>query len=231
MQIIIVGAGIAGLSLAIALSQAGHNVIIVESAPQLAEIGAGVQITPQAVKYFYQWGLEEDMLAQCVRVQKTFIREHKTGSTIGVLNVADLENQYGAPYIVLHRATLHNILHKHAFRSGAELILDSKVTEYDFQNGAIVLKNGQRMEADLVVAADGDYPLRPHTKSFSSTNPYRYQLVRTLATSPRCRSRIPTHRLGRIQNDGRSLQNQRRSRIEQSRYRYSMQFQLLDCPG
>ncbi|CAI7678906.1 unnamed protein product [Penicillium pancosmium] len=155
MQIIIVGAGIAGLSLAIALSQANNSVLVVESAPRLAELGAGIQMTPQAVKYFYQWGLKEDILAQCVRVQKTFIRDHKSGSTIGVLNVADLEKQYGAPYIVLHRATLHDILHKHAIRSGAKLMLDSKVIEYDFENGAIVLKNGKRMEADLVIAADG----------------------------------------------------------------------------
>lgn len=155
MQIIVVGAGIAGLSLAIALSQAKHNVLIVESAPQLAELGAGIQMTPQAVKHFYQWGLKDDILAQCVKVQKTFIRDHKSGSPIGVLNVADLERQYGAPYIVLHRANLHDILHKHAVRSGTEILLDSKVIQYDFENGAIVLKNGKRLEADLVIAADG----------------------------------------------------------------------------
>lgn len=207
MQIIIVGAGIAGLSLAIALSQANHSVLIVESAPRLAELGAGIQMTPQAVKYFYQWGLKEDILAQCVRVQKTFIRDHESGSAIGVLNVADLEKQYEAPYIVLHRATLHDILHKHAIRSGAKLMLDSKVTEYDFENGAIVLKNGKRMEADLVIAADGNGLLRPHRKPSLNTNRDRYQLLRTFATSSGCRPWIPTNRLGRIPNDGRSLQD------------------------
>lgn len=206
MQIIIVGAGIAGLSLAIALSQAKHSIIIVESAAQLAELGAGIQMTPQAVKYFYQWGLKEDILAQCITVQKTFIRDHRDGSAIGVLNVADMERQYDAPYIVVHRAALHDILHKHAIRSGAEIMLDSKVTEYDFENGAILLRNGKRMEADLVIAADGIYPDQEYS---SNANSCRHQLLRPLSAPSNCRPRPSTNRLGRIQDDGRGLQNQR----------------------
>jgi salicylate hydroxylase len=138
-------------------------------------------MTPQAVKHFYQWGLKEEILTQCVKVEKTFIRDYKSGSTIGVLNVADLEKQYGAPYVVLHRATLHDILHKHAIRSGAEIMLDSKVTEYDFENGAIVLKNGKMMEADLVIAADGEY--FPHMPILSNTDQGRYQFLCTLPAS------------------------------------------------
>ncbi|KAJ5581233.1 hypothetical protein N7450_007534 [Penicillium hetheringtonii] len=155
MRIIVVGAGIAGLSLAITLSQAGYDVQVVESAPQLAELGAGIQMTPQAVKYFDQWGLKEDIRAHSSMLQQTFVRDHRNDDPIGVLDVADMENQYGAPYIVLHRATLHDILHKHAIRSGAKILLDSKVIEYDFDKGAIWLKNGRTIEADLVIAADG----------------------------------------------------------------------------
>lgn len=158
MQIIIVGAGIAGLSLAIALSQAEHGVQVLESAPQLAELGAGIQMTPQAVKYFYQWGLKESVLAQSSMVQQTFVRDHRNDTQIGVLDVANMEEQYGAPYIVLHRATLHDILHRHAIRSGAEISLDSKVMEYDFDKGAIWLKDGRTIEADLIIAADGASP-------------------------------------------------------------------------
>jgi len=158
MRIIVVGAGIAGLSLAITLSRAGHDVQVVESAPQLAELGAGIQMTPQAVKYFYQWGLKEDIRAHSSMVQQIFIRDHRNDAPIGVLDVADMERQYGAPYIVLHRATLHDILHKHAIRSGAKILLDSKVIEYDFDKGAIWLKNGRTVEADLVIAADGMFP-------------------------------------------------------------------------
>ncbi|KAJ6134520.1 hypothetical protein N7523_000842 [Penicillium sp. IBT 18751x] len=154
MRMIIVGAGIAGLSLAIALAQNNHKVLVLESASQLAEIGAGVQMTPQAVKYFFQWGLKEDILAQCIVPEKLNIKD-KNGSMLGAMQMDTMEDLYGAPYIVVHRASLHDILHRHAIKAGAELILDSKITRYDFENGAVEVNGGKRLEADLVIAADG----------------------------------------------------------------------------
>jgi salicylate hydroxylase len=154
MRVIIVGAGIAGLSLAIALTQDKHDVLVLETASQLAEIGAGVQMTPQAVKYFFKWGLKDDIMAQCIVPEKINIKD-KDGSMIGAMQMDKLEELYGAPYIVVHRASLHDILHRHAVRAGAELLLDSKVIRYDFENGAVELRSGKRVEGDFVIAADG----------------------------------------------------------------------------
>ncbi|KAJ5140771.1 hypothetical protein N7448_004179 [Penicillium atrosanguineum] len=154
MRIIIVGAGIAGLSLAIALAQNNHKVLVLDSASQLAEIGAGVQMTPQAVKYFFRWGLKEDIMAHCIMPEKINIKD-KDGSMLGAMQMDKMEELYGAPYIVVHRAALHDILHRHAVHAGAELLLDKKVIRYEFENGAVEVKSGKRLEADLVIAADG----------------------------------------------------------------------------
>lgn len=139
MRVIIVGAGIAGLSLAIALAQDKHDVLVLETASQLAEVGAGVQMTPQAVKYFFQRGLKEDILAQCIIPERINIKD-KDGTTIGEMHMGKIEELYRAPYIVIHRASLHDILHRHAIRASTELLLESKAIRYDFENGVVELK-------------------------------------------------------------------------------------------
>ncbi|KAL7818971.1 putative monooxygenase [Trichoderma gracile] len=155
MRIIIVGAGIAGLSLAIALGQSGHQVTILDAAAQLAELGAGVQMTPQAIRYLFQWGLKDDLLSASIVPESLYVRDGHSGDLLGTVRIKDMEAQYGAPYIVVHRAVLHAILHRHAIRAGAQLLLDSDVVEYDFANAAVQLRNGKLLTADLVVAADG----------------------------------------------------------------------------
>ncbi|KAJ5630445.1 salicylate hydroxylase [Penicillium longicatenatum] len=155
MQIIIVGAGIAGLCLAIALSKSNHKVLVLESAPQLAEIGAGVQTTPQAIKYLFSWGLKDDLLAECITPEKILFKDWKDSAAIGALDMTSFEEEYGAPYIVIHRASLHSILHRHAVQAGAKIRLDATISKYDFDNGSVELKDGEILKADLVVGADG----------------------------------------------------------------------------
>ncbi|KAJ6783396.1 hypothetical protein PWT90_05856 [Aphanocladium album] len=155
MEIVIVGAGIAGLSLALALARAKHRVVILEAAPALAELGAGVQMTPLAMRYLFEWGMRDDIMATSIIPEKMNVRDAATGEVLAAIPTGDMEGRYGAPYIVVHRAVLHDLLHKHAIRAGAELRLDSKVVKYDFPNGAVDLHNGTRVTADLVIGADG----------------------------------------------------------------------------
>ncbi|KAL7950791.1 hypothetical protein V8C42DRAFT_350532 [Trichoderma barbatum] len=155
MHIIIVGAGIAGLSLAIALGQSHHQITILDAATQLAELGAGVQMTPQAIRYLFKWGLKDDLLAESIIPDGLHVWDGKGGNLLGTVRIKDMEAQYRAPYIVVHRAVLHAILHRHAIRAGAQVLLSSDVVEYEFANAAVQLRNGKRLTADLVVAADG----------------------------------------------------------------------------
>ncbi|KAL6868491.1 putative monooxygenase [Trichoderma novae-zelandiae] len=155
MRVIIVGAGIAGLSLAIALGQSGHQITVLDVAPHLAELGAGVQMTPQAIRYLFRWGLKDDLLSESIVPENLHVRDGHSGDLLGTVRIKDMEPEYGAPYIVVHRAVLHAILHRHAIRAGAQLLLDSDVVEYEFASGAVQLRSGKRLTADLVVAADG----------------------------------------------------------------------------
>lgn len=155
MQVIVVGAGIGGLSAALSLSRAGHKVTILESASALAEIGAGVQLTPNASKYFWKWGLGSDILENSVLPGSFNVRRDKDGQLLGQVPFKDFEKRYGGPYIVIHRADIHRILYKHAVKAGAELRLNSRVMKYDFEGGSVQLADGEELYADLVVAVDG----------------------------------------------------------------------------
>jgi salicylate hydroxylase len=156
MKIIIVGAGIGGLSASLALARNGHCVTIYESAPQLAEVGTGVQMSPNAVKLFFEWGVGPDLLEKAALPQSLYIHNWKDGRVLGETKITpDFEKRYGAPYIVVHRAEMHEILHRHAVRAGAAVHVASKVIKYDFEQGVITLEDGQTVQADLIVAVDG----------------------------------------------------------------------------
>ncbi|KAJ5936211.1 hypothetical protein N7454_005509 [Penicillium verhagenii] len=160
MKITIVGAGIAGLSLAIALkkSKTTHHVSIVESEKHLAELGAGVQLTPQAVKYLFQWGLKEDLLNECIKPERILFKDWKDSRLIGALDMASFEEEYGAPYIVIHRATLLAILYRHAVSAGVVICFGHEVTDYRvFEDTPDIEIDGGRtyLDSSLVIAADG----------------------------------------------------------------------------
>src|ERR1700761_8104235 len=155
MDIIVVGAGIGGLSTALSLALGGHHVTILESASALAEIGAGVQMTPNATKFFWKWGLGPDILASSALPESFNVRQGTNGAILGIVPFEEFEKRYGAPYIVIHRADIHRILHEHAIKAGVEVKLNSKVADYDFENGSLRLANGQDLQADLIVAVDG----------------------------------------------------------------------------
>ena len=110
-RILIAGAGIGGLTAASCLMKAGHEVEIYEQAPQLAEVGAGIQISANAMHVLRHLDLEQAITRVGVHPGAYVFRLHDTGEVIQRFSLSDEHLQmHGAPYTQLHRADLHDIL-------------------------------------------------------------------------------------------------------------------------
>lgn len=109
--VIIVGAGIGGLTVALALLRRGIDVLVFEQAPELAEIGAGVQISANGTRILQALGLEPALDATAVEAQSKVVRHWKSGATWKLFDLGVVSTtRYGAPYLFVHRGDLHRVL-------------------------------------------------------------------------------------------------------------------------
>jgi salicylate hydroxylase len=154
----IVGAGIGGLSLALALRERGVQAEVFEQAAELTEIGAAIGLSANAIREFDRLGLLADLTAASTIPTELIYRHWRDGSRIAAHPVRQdgwYEKQFGAPWFGIHRADLQKILSA-AF--GAEHVhLGCRLVDLTEQADAVVLEfaNGRTYEADLVVGADG----------------------------------------------------------------------------
>jgi salicylate hydroxylase len=158
MKIIIAGAGIGGLSAAIALAKAGFEVEVIERAGVLREVGAGLQLSPNAVKALDALGCAEAAEAVSSEPEALELRIGKTGMRLFSIPAGKTaRKRYGAPYLHIHRADLIEILRRSAEFAGAKIRLGARVAAF-VPNGAEVrigLDTGDVVIADLLVGADG----------------------------------------------------------------------------
>jgi salicylate hydroxylase len=108
--IVIAGAGIGGLSAALALAAANFRVIVVERADHLSEAGAGIQIGPNAGRVLADLGLATKVAAAAIEPEAIEIRSGVTGKTLATIPGSTFRARYGVPYHVIHRADLQRIL-------------------------------------------------------------------------------------------------------------------------
>ncbi|KAH8886263.1 FAD/NAD(P)-binding domain-containing protein [Thozetella sp. PMI_491] len=156
MEVVIVGAGLGGLATAIALARRGHLVTILEQAPALGEVGAGIQIPPNTGRLLRRWGVFDKLEKFAVRPDHINFRRWENGAVIGLTRlVPDFEENFGAPYYVAHRAHLHTALSERALELGVTVRLNSLVTKYSIDSGSVFLADGTVVKGDLVVGADG----------------------------------------------------------------------------
>ncbi|MEM6744095.1 MAG: FAD-dependent monooxygenase [Pseudomonadota bacterium] len=153
LKILVAGAGIAGLSAAAALGRAGHAVTVVERAEALREVGAGLQLSPNAMKAVDFLGAGAPVRAAGFAPEAVELRLHASGRLVWRNPLTDAEARFGAPYLQVHRADLLRALAEAATAAGAELAF-GETAESASPEGVLTTDLGER-RADLILAADG----------------------------------------------------------------------------
>jgi len=158
-RIAIAGAGIAGLTTALSLLQRGWKVDVYEQASQLAEVGAGLQISPNGTRVLQSLGLEPALQSVVCQAQGKEIRMWNTGQRWKLFDLGDdCLSRFGAPYWMVHRGDLHKIL-LDAFnaQSDAPVRLNSRVVSAQSTStgASFVLQDGSHHSAHGLIAADG----------------------------------------------------------------------------
>jgi salicylate hydroxylase len=156
MHVIIVGAGIGGLTTALSCLRHGMRVTLLEQAKELREIGAGVQISSNGASVLRELGLSEEVERVAVKPITFRVLSFETGDLISDMPLGkEAEERYGAPFYQFHRAdllaTLTNNLPPNVLR------IQSRVEDFtqDESSVTVVLANGERISGDVLVGADG----------------------------------------------------------------------------
>jgi salicylate hydroxylase len=158
-KILIAGAGLGGLAAASCLLKAGHDVEIYEQAPQLGEIGAGIQVSANAMHVLRHLGVGDAVTEAGVTPGAYVFRLHDTGEVIQQFSLSDdHERLHGAPYTQLHRADFHDILAAKARELKADVVnLNRRVTGFSENDSGVELRfaDGSTARGDLLIGGDG----------------------------------------------------------------------------
>ena len=158
-QVAIVGAGIGGLTAALALLREGIDVTVYEQASELRELGAGVQISPNGTRVLYALGLGPEIEKVGVVVAGKEIRLWSTGQTWKLFDLgAESVERYGSPYMMFHRGDMHKVLLDAIRRMKPDaIVLDRKCIGVSQSGSTVTLafENGMTASASIVIGADG----------------------------------------------------------------------------
>jgi salicylate hydroxylase len=159
LPILIAGGGIGGLSAALGLARGGFASIVLEKASRLGEIGAGIQLGPNAFHAFDWLGVGDTAREMAVFIDELRLMDAMTAEPILRLSVgAAFRRRFGNPYAVVHRGDLHGVLLKACVDSPlVELRVDAEVIGYRQEGGCVTafLGRGERIAGGALIGADG----------------------------------------------------------------------------
>jgi salicylate hydroxylase len=158
-KIAIVGAGIGGLTAALALVRRGLDVEVYEQAHELREFGAGVQVSANGTRILHELGLEAALQPIQVLPAGKVVRLWDTGQSFKLFDVGmESVERYGSPYITIHRGDLHNVLAQALQREKPGAVRLAHKLKRLSQNGEgveVQFEGAASVTASLVVGADG----------------------------------------------------------------------------
>ncbi|MDE0407718.1 MAG: FAD-dependent monooxygenase, partial [Alphaproteobacteria bacterium] len=158
-RIVIVGAGIGGLAASLALAKRGIEAVVLEQAPRIEAVGAGIQLSPNATRILHWFGLGEEMAAWGVEPVGLAIRSHEGEMLVEAPLGREARETFGYPYYHAHRADLLDGLLRR--QPPGRVRLDAQVVS--MEEGRLTLADGETVEADIVIGADGIHsPVRRH---------------------------------------------------------------------
>jgi 2-polyprenyl-6-methoxyphenol hydroxylase-like FAD-dependent oxidoreductase len=153
-DVLIQGAGIGGLTLAIALEQRGYKVQLVERSSRLTETGAGIWMAPNPLQVFSRLGFAERIIEAGWRIELLRLQDSKSGD-LQITKMSEISKQFGFETIALHRGVLQRVLHAqlqyNPVRFGCEIQSINQSGGLLFTN----LSDGTSVTAAIVVGADG----------------------------------------------------------------------------
>ncbi|KAJ7505665.1 hypothetical protein B0H11DRAFT_355443 [Mycena galericulata] len=158
LNFVVIGAGVAGLSCAIALRRIGHSVTVMERKHNIsdAEPGRGVRMPPNLTKILLHWGLKEKLDAISVKSEAIHVLLGGTGELMGTqIWDEELLRETRGEYLFAHLSDLIGLLYDEATRKGAEIRLGTTAVSIDPATATITTDSGGILQADVIVGADG----------------------------------------------------------------------------
>src|SRR5688572_4065719 len=156
--VIIAGGGIGGLAAALALARKGFRSVVLEQAQQFGEIGAGIQIAPNAWHALDALGVGALVKKEAVFVEHLFMFDGVSGEKVIDIPLDErFAERFGNPYAVTHRADIHGALLDGCKAAGIELRSSTRVTGFQVDGASVLVETagGQRIEAAALIGADG----------------------------------------------------------------------------
>jgi 2-polyprenyl-6-methoxyphenol hydroxylase-like FAD-dependent oxidoreductase len=167
----IIGAGIGGLTCALALRKFGIEAQVFEAAPELAAVGAGIWMAPNAMQVFDRLGLAEEVLGAGLAMNKVMVLDDRL-ETIAIADQASVRKRFGFGITAIHRASLQQVLIRNL--GSANIHLGKKLASLDQNEEPVraLFENGTETTADILIGADGIHSQT--RRSILGERPLRY---------------------------------------------------------
>lgn len=155
----VIGGGIGGLAAALGAAESGREVYVLEQAEEFGEIGAGIQVAPNAMYILDKFGLLEEYSKNAVFPQRLVLKDAMTGKELADLDLGDaFKERYGYSYSVVHRTDIHKVfLDACRAHENITLLTDHRVVKVENRGDSVYIEceGGLKYEADALIGADG----------------------------------------------------------------------------